>query len=123
MISSVTFENYRGFTRYTLDGLSRVNLLVGKNNCGKTAILEGIHFMMSGGDPNVLFDSAFHRGETSTREDDEFIDVESVSRTERIATVPTIIHFFHGHHVSPGQSFKIISSEKAYGVSAQVVLQ
>ena len=33
-------QGYRGLNSFRMDGLGRVNLLVGKNNCGKTSILE-----------------------------------------------------------------------------------
>jgi AAA15 family ATPase/GTPase len=42
MISRITFENFRGFQCLDLQNLSRVNLVVGKNNAGKTSFLEGI---------------------------------------------------------------------------------
>ena len=51
MLNGVTLTHFRGFQHYRMDSLSRVNLLVGKNNSGKTSILEGLHFLASGGDP------------------------------------------------------------------------
>ena len=46
-----------------MDGLGRVNLLVGENNCGKTSILECIELLRSAGDPHVLSSIAGRRGE------------------------------------------------------------
>jgi hypothetical protein len=40
MLKSVKIENFRGFQSFELQQLGRVNLLVGKNNTGKTSILE-----------------------------------------------------------------------------------
>lgn len=40
MLKKVEIKNYRGFQSYRMDGLAQVNLLVGKNNSGKTALLE-----------------------------------------------------------------------------------
>lgn len=42
MFGRIAFENYRGFESLNLDGLRRVNLVVGKNNAGKTSFLEGV---------------------------------------------------------------------------------
>src|SRR5438874_401184 len=86
MMKLVQIQNYRGFQKYVLSGLATVNLLVGKNNSGKTALLESIHFLASGGDPSVLVNSASHRGEVvpSGREDPSFLDVS---------------HLFYGHDV------------------------
>ena len=49
MLTTIELRNYRGFQDYRLSGLSRVNLLVGKNNCGKTSVLEAVHLLASGG--------------------------------------------------------------------------
>jgi predicted ATPase len=43
MFKEFTVKNFRGFTELTLPHLSRVNLISGKNNTGKTALLEAIH--------------------------------------------------------------------------------
>ena len=53
MISSVHIEGYRGFQRFDMNGLGRVNLLVGTNNSGKTSVLEAIHLLTTRGDPNL----------------------------------------------------------------------
>lgn len=42
MLTDIHIENFRGFADLKLEGLSRVNLLVGKNNSGKTSLLEAI---------------------------------------------------------------------------------
>ena len=63
MIGRLELENYRGFDNYKLEGLKRVNLLVGRNNCGKTSILEAVLMLVSGGDRDVLFEIARSRGE------------------------------------------------------------
>jgi len=42
MITKITLENFRGFRTLELDGLQRVNLIVGANNSGKTSLLEAL---------------------------------------------------------------------------------
>ena len=42
MYSSFRVQNFRGFKDLRLDDLARVNLIAGKNNTGKTALLEAI---------------------------------------------------------------------------------
>jgi len=42
---------FRGFEQFELSNLRPVNLLVGKNNCGKTSILEAVDLLLSRGDP------------------------------------------------------------------------
>lgn len=42
MINSITFENFRGLKHLELPELSQLTLLTGRNNAGKSSILEGI---------------------------------------------------------------------------------
>lgn len=42
MYTSFTIENFRLFDRLTVEPLARVNLIVGRNNAGKTALLEAL---------------------------------------------------------------------------------
>jgi AAA domain, putative AbiEii toxin, Type IV TA system len=42
MISAATVERFRGLRRLEVQGFGRVNLVIGKNDCGKTALLEAI---------------------------------------------------------------------------------
>ena len=54
MLRTLELQGYRGFESFRLPDLRRVNLLVGRNNCGKTSILEAVDFLASRGDPSVL---------------------------------------------------------------------
>lgn len=42
MFQSFNVQNFRGFREIKLEGLGRVNLVVGKNNTGKTSLLEAL---------------------------------------------------------------------------------
>lgn len=42
MFQSLDIQNFRGFSKLALGDLGRVNLIVGKNNTGKTSLLEAI---------------------------------------------------------------------------------
>ena len=53
MISSLHVENFRCFNSLELSGLRRVNILVGRNASGKTALLEAIKMGLDG-QPNVV---------------------------------------------------------------------
>lgn len=44
MINTLTVQNFRGFRDLKIEPLERVNLIAGKNNAGKTALLEAIYF-------------------------------------------------------------------------------
>ena len=42
MYTRFEIVNFRGFDHLMLDPLARVNLIAGKNNVGKTALLEAV---------------------------------------------------------------------------------
>ncbi len=45
MLTTLTIENYRCFQNFSLNDLSRINLIVGDNNIGKTSLLEFINYL------------------------------------------------------------------------------
>ena len=63
MYASIRISGYRGLDSFRLEGLGRVNLLVGTNNCGKTSILECIELLRSSGNRFVLSSILGRRGE------------------------------------------------------------
>ena len=63
MYSSIRINGYRGLDSFRMEGLGRVNLLVGANNSGKTSILECIELLRSAGNSHVLSSIAGRRGE------------------------------------------------------------
>lgn len=42
MINQISFENFRGFNHVKLSDLGKITLISGKNNSGKSSILEGV---------------------------------------------------------------------------------
>jgi len=52
MIKAAVIENFRGFRRTELQDCRRVNIIVGANASGKTALLEAL-FLASGGSPEI----------------------------------------------------------------------
>jgi AAA15 family ATPase/GTPase len=47
LIRDLTIKGYRCFEDFSIDGLTRVNLLVGNNNSGKTSFLEAIYLLVN----------------------------------------------------------------------------
>ncbi len=68
MLTSLHIKNFRGFRDLKIDSLARVNLIAGKNNVGKTGILEAIYLLLSNTDQFFNFASAFRAG-TKTQDD------------------------------------------------------
>jgi predicted ATPase len=66
MLKTLALRGFRGFESYELTDLATVNLIVGKNNCGKTTVLEAIELLVSNGHPFMLHDVAGRRGEMTS---------------------------------------------------------
>ena len=65
MLQSLKIEGFRGFQNFEMANLGRINLLVGKNNSGKTSILEAILIYVSKFNTGEIQRILNHRGEYS----------------------------------------------------------
>lgn len=54
MIQSISFQNFRGFKNLELKDLAQITLLSGKNNAGKSTVLEGIFLLMDHYNPDCF---------------------------------------------------------------------
>lgn len=64
MYKSLTIKNFRCFHDLTLKSLERINLIVGNNNVGKTALLEAIFMHIGSNNPNLPLVVDTFRGTT-----------------------------------------------------------
>ncbi len=65
MIESVEINNFRGIHHGKVEGLSQVNLFFGKNNCGKSSLLEALFLVC--GQSNPLLPASINAMRTYTR--------------------------------------------------------
>ncbi len=110
MLKSLKMTGFRAFESYTLDSLSRVNLVVGKNNSGKTSVLEAVDLLVSGGSPGAISEAAQRR--------DEMRPVEWRTAFRR---VPSIAHLFYDHVCKPGANFELRGPRSAGRVNVELV--
>jgi energy-coupling factor transporter ATP-binding protein EcfA2 len=99
MYHTVNIEGYRGFDHFEMRNLGCVNLLVGKNNSGKTSVLEALHLLSYGGDLTALWQLSNRRGERFSD------DRDSPRYTGDIEL--DISHLFKGHELQLGCKFTI----------------
>ena len=92
MLQSLTLENYRGFDRFDLHDLGRVNLIVGTNNAGKTSVLEAVQILKTPGDIGRIWSTLSRRGE----------DIYEESESSRLRQQIDVRRLFHGHEVAIG---------------------
>jgi AAA15 family ATPase/GTPase len=65
MLNSLYIKNFRLFKELTIEKLGRVNLIVGRNNSGKTCLLEALWIYGSNANPAVLEKIIYQRDENS----------------------------------------------------------
>jgi AAA15 family ATPase/GTPase len=97
MLKSLKIKNFRCFEEFDLPQLGRVNLLVGKNNSGKTSVLEAIHILDSFS-LVALWESIERR--------DEYLE------NNREEDISRINHFYLGHEIEDGNEIMISGSRK-----------
>ena len=66
MLKSLRVSNYRAFHELRIDKLSRINLISGRNNSGKTTLLEAL-LLLSAGHPEITMHTSVIRGMQSER--------------------------------------------------------
>lgn len=80
--------------------LSRINLLVGGNNSGKTSLLEAIELLLAQGDPRSIWNSLNKRGERISDEEER-----------RSAAEFDVCRLFHNYFLRVGSAFEITSKD------------
>lgn len=62
MLKRLQIRNFRGFNDFTIDQLSGINLIAGKNNSGKTSLLEALFLLAGAGNAQMALNANVIRG-------------------------------------------------------------
>ena len=111
MLDSLFVHNFRLFKKLEIERLSRVNLIVGKNNSGKSCFLEAVRIYLSDASPRVLLELISQRNELwefDIQEEEQSIhDYENPLR-----------YLFYGYHLpgvgNEGISIGLLENTKSY---------
>ena len=68
ILDSLEINNFKAFEHLCIEKLGRVNLIAGKNNVGKTCLLEALYLYASGAAPSVLRNILSARDESPPQE-------------------------------------------------------
>lgn len=89
-LDSLEIKNFRCFEHLTIEKLGRVNLIVGKNGVGKTALLEGLWLLGSNGAWPVIHKILYDRNELvryGVLETEGLDEANSLDRSEQLQAV------------------------------------
>lgn len=97
MLKTLAMRGFRRFESYVLNDLTTVNLIVGKNNCGKTTVLEAVELLVSNRHPSAFAEVAGRRREVLALRPRYGVEVS---------------HLFSGHVCHPGTRFDLSSDQR-----------
>jgi predicted ATPase len=103
MIQAIEIKGYRGFSHFEMQNLGNVNLLVGRNNSGKTSVLEMLNLLVSGGGPDAIWRIVARRGER--------LYIESSNRSAEQEY--EVGHLFNGHELRAGAHFSVTAKNQS----------
>lgn len=103
ILDSLKVQGFRAFKDLQVEKLGRVNLITGKNNVGKTGLLEALQVYARRGEPNVLQSLLVRRDETYAS--------NSMKQDEAAKLLSDVKHVFHGRpEVDSAQCQLVIGS-------------
>jgi predicted ATP-dependent endonuclease of OLD family len=106
-LNSLKIDDFRGLSDLKMENLGRVNLLVGRNNSGKTRVLEALRLLGAGGSIEILRKISAERDESDTEEGLRFTNPEA----------KFLRHFFNGRKFpEPDEAF-FIGEEGKYHIA------
>ena len=109
ILDSFEIHNFRLFRHLEIKKLARVNLIVGKNNVGKTSLLEALYLYGHRGVPAIVIQQLQARDEVSY-----FTEVKPQGAIEQgYDSVLAIRHLFYGHLNGSQRSIQLGPSNSA----------
>lgn len=105
-LNSLKIDDFRGLSDLKMENLGRVNLLVGRNNSGKTRVLEALRLLGAGGSIEMLRKISSERDESDTEDGRRFTSPEA----------KFLRHFFNGRKFPEADEGFHIGEEEKYHI-------
>lgn len=132
MFTNLKIENYRGIQELEIDDLKRVNLIVGRNNCGKTAILEALFILCGSNNLGLPLSTNSFRGFNIVNENvikgffhnfetDNNINIDGKLSSKPARRKLTISPHFSSSNLTSNKKEKLVSEDYAIQESSTQV--
>lgn len=115
MIKSFHVKNYRNLRDITIDNLSRVNLFAGKNNSGKSTILEAIFIYSTKANINNIYQLLEERGDN--------INQKSGTQSTFESNLKSLSSLFHNREIKYNKNEILLSAVEDNNSSSLVSIQ
>jgi hypothetical protein len=79
-IATLAIEHFRALRQLKIEGLGRINLITGRNNTGKSSVLEALRILAADASPSVILNILRYREEDvgDTEDPNRLIDTEGL---------------------------------------------
>ncbi len=114
MLKSIYISNFKGLKEVSIPSVGNLNLIVGKNNSGKSSLLEALMLYASGGSESVLHELSVSHDEISRERfrPTEYQQTDSDSQSFISNDMLPYEHLFYGRTFDPKESIHIGENEK-----------
>ena len=73
MLENITVKNFKGIKNLEIEHLSKLTLIGGKNNCGKTSLMEAMFMQFDRMNPHITIRQSLARGVSVIPTEPEFM--------------------------------------------------
>jgi len=114
MLKSIYISNFKGLKEVNVPSVGNLNLIVGKNNSGKSSILEALMLYASGGSESVLHELSVSHDEVSRERfrPAEYQQTDPESQSFITNEMLPYEHLFYGRTFDSKESIHIGESDK-----------
>ncbi len=116
MLDSLEIQNYRNFKHLHIEKLGRVNLIIGKNNTGKTSLLEAVSLYVAGDKFKTLRDLLAQRGDYN-REYYKKVETDCFEENTRL-----LYSVFNGRSHNKNKEIQILEDD-THSLKIKIVIE
>ena len=118
-IKSLEIKGFRALADLRVEGFGKVNLVTGKNNSGKSSLLEAIRILVTGGALKTLYEILNYREELGANGDSErtYLPTELAPFCNLFSGFPDLASSKHGFSITAAGSLPVSISRVSASIN------